>query len=230
MTLSVEQSLDKNTHIPPLENGDRLTRQEFERRYTAMPHVKKAELIEGIVYMASPVRSKAHGKPHGRLMTWLGVYEAATLGVDLNDNATVRLDADNEPQPDASLRIESNGTSCISIDDYIEGAPELVAEIAGSSAANDLYDKKKVYRRNGVKEYIVWQTLDNKLDWFNLQNGEYISLEADANGIIKSQVYPGLWLDVTALLKSDMAKVLDVLQQGLNSSEHATFVQKLAQP
>ncbi len=230
MTASVEQSLNKSTHIPPLENGDRLTRQEFERRYTAMPHIKKAELIEGIVYMASPVRHVNHGKPHGRLMTWLGTYEAATEGVDLSDNATVLLDADNEPQPDALLRIESNGNSRINNDGYIEGAPELVAEVAGSSAANDLHDKKKVYRRNGVKEYIVWQTLDNKLDWFCLQNGEYISLEADASGVIKSQVYPGLWLDVAALLRSDMAKVLTVLQQGLSSSEHATFVQKLAQP
>lgn len=230
MTASVEQSLNKSTYIPPLENGDRLTRHEFERRYTGMPHIKKAELIEGIVYMASPVRSKAHGKPHGRLMTWLGVYEAVTLGVDLNDNATVRLDADNEPQPDASLRIESGGNSRITIDDYIEGAPELVAEVAGSSAANDLHDKKKVYRRNGVKEYIVWQTLDNKLDWFCLQNGEYISLEADASGVIKSQVYPGLWLDVKALLAGDMAKVLAVLQQGLSSSEYVSFAQKLAKP
>ena len=217
MTASVEQSLKKSTYIPPLENGDRLTRHEFERRYVAMPHVKKAELIEGIVYMASPVRHVNHGKPHGRLMTWLGTYEAATEGVNLSDNATVLLDADNEPQPDALLRIESNGNSCINNDGYIEGAPELVAEVAGSSAANDLHDKKKVYRRNGVREYIVWQTLDNKLDWFCLQNGEYINLEADTSGIIKSQVYPGLWLDVKALLAGDMAKVLDVLQQGLSS-------------
>jgi Uma2 family endonuclease len=229
MTASVEQSLDKITYIPPLENGDRLSRHEFERRYTTMPHIKKAELIEGIVYMASPVRHLNHGKPHGRLMTWLGVYEASTLGVDLSDNATVLLDADNEPQPDALLRIESGGNSRINKDGYIEGAPELVAEVAGSSAANDLHDKKKVYRRNGVKEYIVWQTLDNKLDWFYLQNGEYISLEADANGIIKSHVYPGLWLHVAALVAGDIAKVLAVLQQGLSSSEHTNFVQKLAQ-
>ncbi|RUS97414.1 hypothetical protein DSM106972_085170 [Dulcicalothrix desertica PCC 7102] len=216
MTASVEQNLNRSTYIPPLENGDRLTRHEFERRYTAMLHIKKAELIEGIVYMASPVRHVNHGKPHGRLMTCLGTYEAATEGVDLSDNATVLLDADNEPQPDALLRIESNGNSRINKDGYIEGAPELVAEVAGSSAANDLHDKKKVYRRNGVKEYIVWQTLDNKLDWFCLQNGEYISLEADASGVIKSQVYPGLWLDVKALLAGDMAKVLALLQQGLS--------------
>ena len=193
-----------------------------------MPHVKKAELIEGIVYIASPVRYRSHGKPHGCLMTWLGVYEAATPGVGMANNGTVRLDADNELQPDGLLRIESGGNSTISSDDYIEHAPELVAEVAASSAANDLYDKKKVYRRNGVQEYIVWQVLENKLDWFSLQNGQYVSLSPDANGVIRSIIFPGLWLDVTALLASDMAKVLTVLQQGLNSKEHVDFIQQLA--
>lgn len=111
--------------IPPLENGDRLTRSEFERRYHTMPDVKKADLIEGIVYMASPVRIRSHGKPHAYIMGWLATYESATLGVELADNTTVRLDADNEPQPDALLRIENGGQSRISEDDYVEGAPEL---------------------------------------------------------------------------------------------------------
>ncbi len=226
MTASVEQDFDKGRPIPPLESGDRLTRYEFERRYTAMPHLKKAELIEGIVYMASPVRSTSHGQPHGRLMTWLGVYEAATRGVAVNDNTTVRLDSDNEPQPDALLRIENGGSSLLSEDDYIEGAPELVVEVAASSAANDLHDKKKVYRRNGVQEYIVWQVLNEKLDWFTLENGEYVSMKADKNGVIKSLVFPGLWLDIRALLAGEMVTVLVVLQQGLNSKEHAEFVQR----
>lgn len=226
MTASVEQDFDKGRPIPPLESGDRLTRYEFERRYIAMPYIKKAELIEGIVYMASPVRSTSHGQPHGRLMTWLGVYEAATRGVAVNDNTTVRLDADNEPQPDALLRIENGGSSLLSEDDYIEGAPELVVEVAASSAANDLHDKKKVYRRNGVQEYIVWQVLNEKLDWFTLENGEYVSMKADKNGVIKSLVFPGLWLDISALLAGEMMTVLAVLQQGLNSKEHAEFVQR----
>jgi Uma2 family endonuclease len=210
--------------IFPLESGDRLTRDEFERRYTAMPHIKKAELIEGIVYMASPVRHESHGKPHARLMTWLGVYEANTPGVDFSDNVTVRLDADNEPQPDALLRLESGGSSTVSEDDYIEGTPELIVEVAASSAANDLHDKKKVYRRNGVKEYIVWQVLENKLDWFVLENGEYILLMPE-NGVIKSIFFPGLWLDVMALLAGDIAQVLAILQQGLSCQEHLSFVQ-----
>lgn len=152
----------------PLESGDRLTRPEFERRYLASPHLHKAELVEGVVYVASPVRATGHGRPHGIIMAWLGVYWSATPGVDLQDNATVRLDADNEPQPDALLRIEPEvgGNSSISEDDYIEGAPELIVEVAASSASYDLNDKLNAYRRNGVQEYIVWQTYENRVDWF----------------------------------------------------------------
>ena len=141
-----------------LENGDRLTRVEFERRYQAMADTKKAELIEGVVYVASPVRITKHANPHGKMITWLGVYEAATPGVMLGDNPTVRLDFDNEPQPDAILRIDQQkgGQSGISDDDYVEGAPELIVEIAASSASYDLHDKLRAYRRNGVKEYLVW--------------------------------------------------------------------------
>lgn len=231
MKASVEPSLSKNIQIPPLESGDRLTRHEFERRYTAMPNIKKAELIEGIVYMASPLRFRSHGKPHGDLIIWLGTYKVATPGVELGDNVTVRLDLDNEPQPDVVLIVDEQlgGQAHISDDDYVEGAPELVAEVAASSAANDLYDKKRVYRRNGVKEYIVWQIYDHKLDWFFLENGEYISLVTDANGIIKSRVYPGLWLDVAALLTGEMTRVLALLQQGLNSPKHQEFLLQLSE-
>lgn len=227
MTASIERGLNK---IPPLESGDRLSRHEFERRYTAMPHLKKAELIEGVVYVSSPLRFKSHGQPHGDLIIWLGTYKVSTPGVELGDNATVRLDLDNEPQPDVLLLIDEKlgGQAKISEDDYIEGAPELVAEVAASSASNDLYDKKRAYRRNGVQEYIVWQILENKVDWFSLQNDEYVKLEADANGVIKSRIFPGLWLDMTALLTKDMTKVLAVLQLGLNSAKHQAFVDRLS--
>ncbi|MBE9036084.1 Uma2 family endonuclease [aff. Roholtiella sp. LEGE 12411] len=230
MTASIKHNLGKNSLIPPLESGDRLTRHEFERRYHAMPHTKKAELIEGVVYVASPLRFRSHGKPHGDLIIWLGTYKVSTPGVELGDNTTVRLDLDNEPQPDVVLLIDEilGGQARISEDDYIEGAPELVAEVAASSAANDLYDKKKAYRRNGVKEYIVWQILENKLDWFCLENGEYISLEPDKNGVIKSQVFPGLWLNIQALYTGDMTRVLAMLRQGLSSEAHSDFVQQLA--
>lgn len=214
--------------IPLLENGDRLTRPEFERRYAAMPQVKKAELIEGIVYMPSPVRARQHGRPHALVMTWLGVYWAATPGVDLCDNTTVRLDLDNESQPDALIRIEG-GTSWISADDYIEGAPEFVVEIAASSASKDLHDKLRAYRRNGVQEYLVWQIYEQQLNWFSLEAGDYVLLAADNQGVICSQVFPGLWLTGAALLQGDLTAVIDCLNQGLQTVEHAAFKQKLAE-
>jgi len=214
--------------IPPLESGDRLTRAEFERRYEATPEKFKAELIEGVVYVASPVRI-FHGRPHAALMAWLTPYWIATPGVDIADNTTTRLDLDNEPQPDALLRIGVGGTSQISEDGYIEGAPELVAEIATSSASIDLGTKKNAYRRNGVREYLVWQRFENQFSWFSLQREEYVLIEPDTDGIIRSSVFPGLWLAVPALLEGAMIEVLNVLQAGLASAEHQAFVQELGE-
>jgi Uma2 family endonuclease len=216
----------RSVPIPALESGDRLTRAEFERRYEATPEKLKAELIEGVVYVASPVRV-FHGNPHFNLITWLGIYCVATLGVSGSDNATTQLDLDNEPQPDVLLRLEVGGTSTISEDGYIEGAPELIAEIATSSAAIDLGAKKNVYRRNGVQEYLVWQTFENRLSWFRLQTGEYVLIEPDADGIICSQTFPGLWLAVSALLQGNMMQVLNVLQTGIADPAHQAFIAEL---
>ncbi|MEA5565917.1 Uma2 family endonuclease [Anabaena sp. UHCC 0399] len=221
----------KHRTIPLLENGDKLTRYEFERRYNAMSNLRKAELIEGIVYiMPAALRFRSHGQPHGWILTWLGTYEAATPGVALGVEPTVRLDLDNEPQPDAVLIItpEAGGQTRLSDDDYIEGAPELIIEIAASSVAIDLHGKKQAYRRNGVKEYIVWQVLEQKLSWFYLEQGEYLELVPDDDKILRSRIFPGLWLAIADLLAGNIQSVLAVLQSGLQSAEHATFVKKLA--
>ncbi len=223
-------SASAKTLIPPLENGDRLTRLEFERRYEAMPQLKKAELIEGVVYMPSPVRASL-GSSHGDIMAWLGVYRAAIPGTSLHDNTTVRLDPDNEVQPDALLRLDAalGGRSRISPDDYVEGPPELIVEIAGSSAAYDLHDKLKVYRRNGVQEYIVWQVFEQRLDWFWLsEEGEYTPLSPDESGVLHSRIFPGLRLAPAAMLSGDLAGALAELQAGLAAEEHRGFVERLA--
>jgi Uma2 family endonuclease len=200
-----------------LESGDRLTRPEFERRYQALPHLKKAELIEGVVYVASPVRVRSHSQPHSDIIGWLWVYRSSTPGTMVCDNTTVRLDGHNEPQPDARLRWETNqgGQSHISEDDYIEGAPELIVEIVASGASYDLHDKLQVYQRNGVQEYVVWLTQAQELQWYRLIVGEYQQQEPDLSGILRSSVFPGLWLAGTALLAGNMAEVLRVLQEGL---------------
>ena len=211
---------------PPLEPGDRLSRAEFERRYDLMPLLKKAELVEGVVYMPSPVRAAFHGKPEAQLGLWLGTYALETPGVDLFHNSTLRLDSDNEPQPDLTLikLPRKGGQARISADDYIEGAPELVAEIVGRSSAYDLHQKKDAYRRNGVCEYLAWITGENRVVWWTLRQGEYQEM-APQNGLIKSGVFPGLWLDAVKLLAGDMKGVMASLRLGLESPEHAAFVQ-----
>jgi Uma2 family endonuclease len=217
--------------IPPLEPGDRLTRDEFERRYQAMPTQKKAELIEGVVYMPSPVRLDRHASPHADLVTWLGHYRAKTPAIRVADNATTRLDLDNEPQPDAVLFIapEAGGQVRISVDDYIDSAPEMVVEVASSSSSYDLNTKRHVYRRNGVLEYVVWRVLDRQIDWFVLRDGRYEQLEPDDHGVVRSQLFAGLWLDTAALLRGDLAQVLQKLDEGMSTTEYASFAKQLMQ-
>lgn len=217
--------------LPPLQNGDRLTRAEFERRYEAMPQVKKAELIEGVVYMPSPVTFDRHGNPHFNLISWLGQYCMSTPGVLGGDNSSLRLDLDNEPQPDAFLMLEParGGQARVDEDGYVAGAPELIAEVAASSVSYDLHVKLHVYRRSGAREYVAWRVLDRAIDWFVLREGQYEPLPLGADGIYRSEVFPGLWLDPAAMLRGDLAVVGQTLQQGLTSPEHGDFVARLQQ-
>ena len=216
--------------IPPLQNGDRLSVEEFERRYTAMPHVNKADLINGVVYMPSPVLNKAHATPHFDVIAWLGLYRIATPGVEGGDNATLRLQQrSSRPQPDVYLRIlpSYGGQSGDTPDGYVAGAPELLFEVAATSTNYDLNEKLETYRENGVREYVVWRVWDNAIDWFILRGDRYDRVATDATGVYRSDAFPGLWLDLNALVTRDMVRVANVLQQGLASPEHAAFVAQL---
>jgi Uma2 family endonuclease len=216
------------TVIRPLIAGDRLTRNEFERRYKAMPNVTKAEFVEGVVYLPTSISTEANACPHAELVGWLNTYRSTTPAMQVAKNATVKLDWDNELQPDALLRIlpELGGQSK-TVDDYVEGAPELIAEVAASSTSYDLHDKLNAYRRNGVKEYIVWRVWDRAIDWFELRSGRYEPLPISTDGFYQSEIFPGLWLDPAALIRGDLARVLAVVQQGLATPEHAEFVKRL---
>jgi Uma2 family endonuclease len=189
----------RGNRVPPLQAGDRLTRPEFERRFDATPGLKKAELIEGTVYMPPPVSDDYHGRPHFSLIALFGYYVALTPGIAGGDNSSLRIDLDNVPQPDVYLRIlESNGGQArLDEEGYIVGVPELVAEIAASSVSYDLHVKLNVYRRNGVKEYVVWRVHDRALDWFVLRGGQYEPLGL-TGGAFRSEVFPGLWIDPAA--------------------------------
>jgi Uma2 family endonuclease len=195
-----------------LESGDHLTREEFHRRYLARPDIKKAELVDGVVYVPSPVRSRQHGRPHGLVIAWLGVYVSAHPDVYLEDNSTVYLDERGEVQPDACLWQPHAGGMRETEDGYLVGAPQLIVEVAASSASYDLHEKKEAYRRNGVPEYVAWRVLDEGIDWFRLQDGQYVLAEPDADGIIESMQFPGLRLHVSSMLTGDLAAVLARLQ------------------
>jgi Uma2 family endonuclease len=219
----------KAAAIPPLVDGDRLTVQEFLRRYEAMPQIKKAELIEGVVHMPSPV-SLDHGEPDGMLITWLGHYRIYTPGTQMLPNVTTVLDiGENCPQPDSCLRIapECGGQSGTSPKRYIAGAPEWVGEVSATTTAHDLHDKLRAYQRNGVKEYVVWCVKDRSIRWFVLHGDVFRTMQHRV-GVVKSKIFPGLWLDSAAMLHGDMVKVLKILHKGLGSEGHRRFVARLA--
>ncbi|MBY0528148.1 MAG: Uma2 family endonuclease [Gemmataceae bacterium] len=216
----------KAPNIPLLANGDRLTQAEFHRRYQLIPDDVKAELIGGIVYMASPLR-RAHGVSHPELSGAFWLYKAATPGVEVLDNATTILGEESEPQPDLALRIlpECGGQSRTDGDDYVVGAPEVVAEIAHSSRAIDMHRKRDDYRDAGVREYLVVCLEEAELHWFDFSTEQ--RLRPNRDGVYKSIVFPGLWIDGRALLDRDSMKLIAVLQHGLNSREHRAFKKRL---
>jgi len=196
--------------IPPLENGDHLSASEFLRRYEAMPQVKKAELIQGIVCMASPVRSEQHGKPDGILNTWLGLYAARHPGLQHRINTTLQLGPDDTPQPDGLL-FREGGACRVDPSGYLSGPPELIVEIAASSVSRDAREKLVTYRRARIAEYLLWRVEDEVIDWFTLEDDEYRPLPGDESGIVESRAFPGLRLDVPAALRFDAGAVLAVL-------------------
>jgi Uma2 family endonuclease len=196
-----------------LESGDHLTREEFHCRYLARPDIKKAELVEGIVWVGGRVSARDHGEPNAAMAGWLGYYAAYTTGVRVALHATVILDDRNELQPDVLAWLPRLGEPRVNDDGYLEGAPQLVVEIATSSVSYDLHAKKEAYRRNGVREYVAWRVHDGAIDWFHLREGEYVRVEPDENGMVESANFAGLRLHVPAMLSGDMTAVLAALRE-----------------
>ena len=195
-----------------------------------MQDLKKAELVEGIVYvMASPLSLERHGAPHSRINGWLHNYEVDTPGVCAGDNPSVRLDDLNELQPDLVLFIEPDHGGRVYLDPqgFMEQAPELVVEISNMTASLDLHGKLRIYEKYGVREYIVWRTRDQAIDWFINRGGAFQRLMLDPESFYRSEAFPGLWLDPAAMIRRDSRRVRDVLAQGLASPEHARFVHRL---
>jgi Uma2 family endonuclease len=218
----------KKKDLPPLQNGDHLDQKTFHERYEAMPPHVRAELIGGIVYMSSPLKRK-HGRSGARLTQWLTAYEDDTPGTEALENASNILSPKNEPQPDGCLLIlpECGGQIWEDEDGFVNGAPEFVGEVSDSTESIDLHGKRRVYEEAGVREYFVAAMRSQKIFWFVRRRGKFKDLLPGADGIIRSDIFPGLWLDPEAFLRRDYKRVLAVLRQGLASPEHAAFVAKL---
>jgi Uma2 family endonuclease len=216
--------------LPPLEPGDHLDQKTFHERYEAMPPDTRAELIGGTVFMPSPLK-RPHGRTHKLLIRWIDEYEEATPGTEAFDNASTILDAAAEPQPDVCLLITSpTHGQTREEDELIVGAPEFVAEVASSSEAIDLHGKREDYQRTGVREYVVAALRQQRMYWFIRRADRFADLQPGDDGVLRSEVFPGLWLDPAAVLRGDRRRVLEVLRQGLATPEHAAFVARLAMP
>jgi Uma2 family endonuclease len=213
---------------PRLANGYRLSQPEFHRRYEQLPEDVRAELIEGLVFMSTPL-SVEHARATKAVLHWLAVYETNTPGVEALNGASLILDTDNEFQPDCLLRLDAKVGGDSRVEErYLHGSPELVVEVSLTSVAQDLGDKFKVYRRHGIREYVVWQLQEQRIDWFVWQDADYVPLKPNAHGLLCSRVFPGLWLDAVAMLAGGAKMVLSQLQKGLESAEHRQFLRQLA--
>jgi hypothetical protein len=219
---------DAMTPLPPLIEGQRLDQATFHARYEAMPPGTWAELINGVVFMPSPVRSP-HGRAHVPASGWLLFYQMNTPGVDILDNASIALDTKSEPQPDLTLRILSEcGGRTRDDAGIIEGVPELLIEVSHTTRYNDLGPKLEDYERVGVQEYVVRAVQPDAVYWFVLRNGRFQELPPGPDGIYRSEVFPGLWLDPQALLRGDTRRLRAVVDLGCATPEHAEFVARLA--
>jgi Uma2 family endonuclease len=212
--------------VPPFIEGMQMTREEFLRRWELHPEIEFAELIGGEVYIPSPL-SIDHGDMDADVGHWIATYKTATPGTKTGHNTTAFLLQD-APQADINLRIlpEYGGASRVERQ-YLAGAVEFITEICKTSRSYDLHEKLELYQAAGVQEYLVVLLREQEIRWHQLMDGVYQILPADADGIWRSRVFPGLWLDGKALLQGDMQRVLAVLQEGISSPEHQMFVERL---
>jgi Uma2 family endonuclease len=220
-------SVKPSVRVPLLEMGDHLDQPTFHARYEAMPQRFRAELIGGIVYVPSPLKIE-HGSVHIALAGWVTAYRARTPGIRAADNATDILGPDSEVQPDLLMCIDG-GQTHVGADGYLHGPPEFIVEVASSSASYDLHSKRSEYERYGVNEYLVVLTRESRVVWFIRQGAvtsAFQEMPADSDGIHRSRILPGLWLDAAALFRDDVARLLDVVNAGTATPEQEAFVSR----
>ncbi len=215
-TVNESNSSYESDGVPTLASGDRLNADEYWKRYLASPDIVQAERINGKVYLMSPLRAAHHGDPHALLSGWLFAYSVGAGNLIISDNTTLRMDAENDTQPDLCMRREG-GSAWLDQEGYLHGSPELVIEVAGSSASFDFGEKREVYEAAGIQEYLVCETHEGNIAWWNLSGGKYILIDSEQS-VLKSRTFPGLWLDIDALHTADGKRMLQTLHRGMRES------------
>lgn len=199
--------------IPQLNSGDVLSREEYIRRYEAAPEELKAERINGKVYLMNSLRARYHGNPQMLLAGWLFTYAMAHPELNLSDNATLHLRTENTPQPDLCM-YRTGGNASLDEDGYLVGSPELIIEIAGSSASYDFGEKRDVYEAAGVGEYLVFETIEGRIEWWRHDGSKFVDVPRDET-VFKSTLFSGLWLDGDALRAADRFRLIEKLNEGI---------------
>jgi Uma2 family endonuclease len=216
---------------PLLHDGQRLDQPTFHELYLRTPEDFRAELIDGVVHvMSSPVSPK-HGRPFASINGWIYNYSIETSGTIIQGDTTTKLGPRSEVQPDCALLIDPDfgGQTGEDLKGYTTGCPELVVEISSSTLQLDLNAKKRAYEEAGAKEYVVYDEPHRTFHWFALRDGKFELLPKSEDGVYRSEVFPGLWLDEAAFVANDGLGVMAALRPGLQSPEHADFVERLRQ-
>ncbi|WDQ17909.1 Uma2 family endonuclease [Rhodopirellula sp. P2] len=218
MSETAQETSSRYVHdiVPQLNSGDVLSHDEYLRRYEAAPEKLKAERINGRVYLMNALRATTHGDPHSILNFWLSTYAMHAPNLVVSDNATVFLGSDHEPQPDLCMRQQVGGSTHLNHEGYLVGPPELIVEIAGSSASYDFGEKREVYEAAGVGEYLIFETLEGRIEWWHHDGNQFIAAPRDAD-VFKGVTFPGLWLDGDAFRAGDRFRLTETLQRGIQS-------------
>ena len=206
-----------------LRDGMRMNRAEFHRRYLRMDRIDpsfRAELIEGVVHLRDPMSAS---EPHATFQQWISAwcyeYLKRTPGLKSLVAPTVLLDDDAEPEPDVMLRRRVPGEDATG---YVDRTPEFVVEVSVSTLRKDLGPKFRDYQRAGVPEYLVVDVTGERLHWFVRDaDGLLVDLPPDADGLLKSREFPGLWLDPAAFFAEDAAGIEAAVAAGVAARDAA---------
>ena len=218
--------------IPPLRDGDRLDREEFHRRYEAMGEGAWAELIDSVVHLDRVPGDYTSGRTRATLSGWIGSYRLHTPNLQAAIHLTTFVDTRNVFQPAVSLMRSDTARQRLGKDGYLRGSPDFACEVReGGDGCVDLNAKRLAYEQAGLGELLV-VLLDKpwRVRWLSLVHGAFADVHPDpADGLFKSRVFPGLWLDVDALFADDLQRLSAAVERGCATPEHAAFVERLGQ-